>query len=254
MVDMQGRVALVTGAATGIGRAVAVDFAGRGADVVIADVAADDAQQTADLVERAGGRAQTVSCDVTDPAQVAHAVDAAVSGFGRLDFAHNNAGIGGVLADPESYPLESWHQVLAVNLTGVFHCLQAELRVMLERGAGAIVNTASVHAHVAMAQGPAYVASKHGVLGLTKSVALSAARRGVRVNALSPGTVITPMLEAAGLAEPGTPQHEELVRMHALHRAAAPEEMARVVTWLCSDGASYVTGHALAADGGWLAR
>ena len=251
---LNGRVALVTGAASGIGRASALAFANDGARVVVADVAADQGRETVDLIEAAGGEAIFVLADVSKRGDVEHLVTAAIDTFGRLDSAHNNAGIEG--ATPagtafHDYPDEMWDRVLGINLKGVWLCMQVEIVQMLAQGGGAIVNTASI-AGLVGGFGGAYSAAKHGVVGLTKVAALEYATRGIRVNAVCPGGIRTPMLERVFARRPETEQL--FVAGEPVGRLGTPEEIAAAVVWLCSDGASFLTGVALPIDGGWVAR
>jgi NAD(P)-dependent dehydrogenase (short-subunit alcohol dehydrogenase family) len=249
----EGRVALVTGGASGIGRATCRRLAAHGARLLVTDLDAEGGEATVAEIVDGGIDAGVVAfrqVDVADPAQVGAMVDDAVTRWGRLDIAFNNAGMSGTYAALPDQTLDDWERTLAVNLTSVFLCLQAEVAAMLESGGGAIVNTASSAGLMGFANLPAYVASKHGVIGLTKSVALEYARQGIRVNAVCPGTVRTTMLERfAGSAE----AVERMGAMAPIGRIGEPEEIAEAVAWLCSDAASFVTGHALAADGGVLA-
>lgn len=253
MKDMEGRVAIVTGGATGIGRASALAFARRGARVVIADVNDDDGAETVKLVQAEGRTDATyVHTDVTDSNSVAAMVDAAVEAFDRLDFAHNNAGMSGVAAGVVECTEEQWNRTLALNLTGVWLCMKHEIPRMLESGGGAIVNTSSGAGLVGFAALPAYVASKHGVVGLTKSAALEFVRQGIRVNAICPGTTRTPMIEAYIGGDAGI---EKMMTMASpLGRMATPDEMAEAAVWLCSDAASFVNGVALPVDAGAVAQ
>lgn len=249
--DFDGRVALVTGAASGIGRAAAVLFAERGARLVLGDLDADGLEETASLVAAAGGDAAIRTTDVAQPDAITSLVALAGDRFGRLDAAFNNAGMSGTYAPLPDQPLDDWHRVLAVNLTSVFLCLQAEIPLMLATaGRGAIVNTSSAAGQIGFANLPAYVASKHGVIGLTRSVALEYARRNVRVNAICPGTVRTRMLTAFAGSDDAV---EQLGAAAPIGRVAEPDEVAETAVWLCSDAAGFVTGHALAVDGGVLA-
>jgi len=226
-------------------------FARRGARLVLGDVDPDALAAVADRIAGHGHDVVAVPTDVADPTQVHALVEAAVDRFGRLDAAFNNAGMSGAYAPLPDQDLATWERTLAVNLTSVFLCLQAEIPAMLATaGGGAIVNTASAAGQMGFAHLPAYVASKHGVIGLTKSVALEYARQGIRVNAICPGTVRTKMLgEFAGSDE----AVEAMGAMAPIGRIGEPDEIAESAVWLCSDAASFVTGHALAVDGGVLA-
>ncbi len=248
MADLTGKVALVTGAASGIGAASALAFADAGAKVAVCDRDLAGAEATAKLISDAGADACAVGVDVTDAAQVQAMVDEVVGRFGRLDCAHNNAGITGPAALTADYDPAQWDVVLAVNLTGVFHCLRHELGAMLRTGGGAIVNTASFSGLVAVPRIPAYVASKHGVVGLTKAAAVEYGRKGIRVNAVCPGSTRTPMVDGFSGGDPRV--EEAMAAASPMRRLAEPEEIARTVVWLCSDEASFVNGHALAVDGG----
>ena len=248
---MDGRVALVTGGGSGIGQATALAFAAQGASVVVADVVDDHGAETVGLIEKAGGKAAFVHCDVTDDVQVEAMVTAAVETFGRLDFAHNNAGMSGMPSGITACTREQWDSTIAINLTGVWVCMKYEVPAMLAAGGGAIVNTSSGAGLIGFAGLPAYVASKHGVVGLTKSAALEYVKQGIRVNAVCPGTVRTPMIEAF------MGDDENLQKMMNAAspngRMATPDEIAAAVVWLCSDAASYVTGVALPVDAGAVA-
>ena len=248
---LDGKVALVTGAASGIGRASALAFARSGARVVVSDVARDGAEETVRLVCSNGGEARFIEADVSRSGDVEGLVKATVETYGRLDCAHNNAGIAAGGGPTAELPLDVWERVLRVNLTGVFLCLRAELGQMLRQGGGAIVNTASVAGLVGGAGIAAYVASKHGVVGLTKATALEYAAQGIRINAVCPGLVRTPM--TAGLLADPERAAGALAR-EPIGRVGTPEEIAAAVVWLCSDAAAFVTGLAMAVDGGYVAQ
>lgn len=249
---MSGRVALVTGGGTGIGRASAVGFAIAGAAVVVADVADDAARETVAIIEEGGGKGLAVHADVTDEDAVVAMVAAAMDTFGRLDFAHNNAGMSGAPAGIVDISREQWDATIALNLTGVWLCMRHEIPAMLKTGGGAIVNTSSGAGLVGFAGLPAYVASKHGVIGLTRSAALEFGHRGLRVNAICPGTTRTPMIEGFIGGDAGL---ERMLSSAApIGRMATPEEIAAAAVWLCSDAASYVNGAALPVDAGATAQ
>ncbi|HET6509936.1 MAG TPA: glucose 1-dehydrogenase [Baekduia sp.] len=247
MSDFTNKVGLVTGAGTGIGRASAIAFGARGAAVGVLDVRAEEAAETARLVEAAGGRALPVTVDVGDEPSVAAAVSAVVDAFGGLDFAHNNAGIMGANGPLQDLGLEEWDRMLRVNLTGVFLCMKHELPHLVARGGGAIVNTSSNAGLHAVPNMPAYVASKHGVVGLSKAAAVDYGKHGVRVNALCPGSTQTPMLEAYTHGTDGVAQRVNAIPLGRLGR---PEEQAAAAVWLCSEEASFATGISISLDGG----
>jgi NAD(P)-dependent dehydrogenase (short-subunit alcohol dehydrogenase family) len=248
---LEGKVALITGAASGIGRATSLIFADEGAQLVLADVDDERGHEAASVVGERRADALYVHCDVSDPAQVDALINAAVERFGRLDCAFNNAGIGGASGRVADYDLESWHQVLAINLTGVFLCMRGELRQMVAQGGGAIVNTASVAGVMGYPNIAAYNAAKHGVIGLTRTAALEYADHGIRVNAVCPGWIETPMVMDEGPAPASDPRvYETIASMSAMKRLGLPDEIGHAVAWLCSDAASYVTGHPMVVDGG----
>jgi NAD(P)-dependent dehydrogenase (short-subunit alcohol dehydrogenase family) len=244
--DMSGRVAVVTGGGSGLGRACAHAFARQGASVLVADIDADGGEET---VARIDGPAGFLRVDVTQPDQVEGMVANAVATFGRLDFAVNNAGMTGASAPTADYTLDDWNRAIALNLTGVFLCLKYEIPAMIASDdGGAIVNMSSGAGLVGFAGLPAYVASKHGVIGLTRAAALEYVQAGVRVNAVCPGSTRTPMLEGFMA---GNEQIEKAMTAGVpLGRLGRPEEIAEAVVWLCSDAASFVVGHAMAVDGG----
>jgi NAD(P)-dependent dehydrogenase (short-subunit alcohol dehydrogenase family) len=249
---VEGKVALVTGGASGIGRATALTFAREGAKLVIADMNEDGGQQTVHLITEQGGEAIFVRTDVSQAVEVQALISKAVETYGRLDCAHNNAGIaGGVRARTAEYPEDRWHQVIAVNLTGVWLCMKYEIPQMLHQGGGTIVNTASAAGLVGSRGTSAYVASKHGVVGLTKTAALEYAQQGIRVNCVCPGAIQTPMTDRAW-SDPA--RRARVIASEPVGRIGNPEEIAEAVVWLCSDAASFVTGHAMSVDGGYVAQ
>jgi len=277
MNGLTGKTALVTGAGSGIGRAAAFRFAEEGANVVVADIAEDNGRETTERIEDAGGNATFVKVDVSDLASAQHMVDVAVETYGSLEFAHNNAGILTDFVEVTGIGEPQWDRIIDVNLKGVWTCLKAELPVMLEQGEGAIVNTASEAGLVGMGGLSSYSASKHGVVGLTKSVALEYASRGIRVNAIAPGPTKTNIQSGLLGTDPGgTPSlldraktaiellrtairtlradyDTSAMRDVPMDRIADPEEMAGVVAFLCSSDASYITGHTVPVDGGQAA-
>jgi NAD(P)-dependent dehydrogenase (short-subunit alcohol dehydrogenase family) len=249
-----GKVALVTGAASGIGRACAQLFAKEGASVVVSDVTLEGGQQTVRLIEEDGGEAFFVETDVSKAAQVEALVGRAVEAYGRLDYAFNNAGIEGRMAtNTADYPEEEWDRVIAINLKGVWLCMKNEIPQMLSQGAGSIVNNSSVEGLVGLEGTSAYAASKHGVVGLTKTAALEYAQSGIRVNAVCPGLIRTPMVERYTKGDAETEAQWAAI-FEPVGRMGSSEEVAEAVVWLCSEAASFVTGHAMAVDGGFLAR
>jgi len=243
-----GKVAVVTGAASGIGRAAALAFAREGANVVVADVSEQGNQETARMIEALGARALAVRCDVTRPEDVKAALDKGIEAFGRLDFAFNNAGVEQPVTPAADLAEEEWDRIVDINLRGVFLCMKYEIPFMLKQGGGAIVNTSSGAGVKGIAGQAAYCAAKFGMIGLTKAAALDYAKSNIRVNAVCPGFVDTPMMQRF---TGGTPQGRQLVANgEPVGRPAAPEEIAAAVVWLCSDAAGFVIGHAMVIDGG----
>ena len=249
---LDGKVALITGAGSGIGRASALTFAREGAKVIVADIVVEGGEETVQLVQNAGGEASFIKVDVSKAADVEAMINKVVETYGRIDCAHNNAGIEGQLAPTDEYSEEMFNRVLAINLAGVWLCMKYEIPHMLKQASGAIVNTASGAGLVGVAGMSAYVASKHGVVGLTKTAALEYAKSGIRVNAVCPGLIQTPMVERLTNAQPQLA--EALVAAEPIGRTGRPEEIAESVVWLCSDAASFVTGHAMSVDGGYVAQ
>ncbi|MET8249508.1 glucose 1-dehydrogenase [Streptomyces sp. NPDC005202] len=250
--DFEGRVALVTGAASGMGLAAARAFAQAGAAVVLADVNQQAVEKAAQNLTDAGHQAIGVVCDVTDEDQAAAMVDRAVSAFGRLDMAFNNAGIQAPPSDAADERAEDFDRVNAVNLRGVWAAQKHELRQMRTQGSGAIVNCSSLGGLVGLPERAAYHASKHGVIGLTKSAAVEYAARGIRINAVCPGVIDTPMV--AGMLEGQAEAMAEIMKQQPIGRLGTAEEVAAAALWLCSDAASFVVGVALPVDGGYTSH
>lgn len=246
----QGKIAIVTGGSFGIGRAAAIAFAERGAKVVIADWVEDN--ETLNAIKSEGGDAIFIKCDVSSEESVRSMVDKTIAQYGRLDYAFNNAGIEGISAPTHECTNENWDKTIGINLKGVWLCMKHEIPHMMKQGKGAIVNNASIAGLVGFVNIPAYVASKHGILGLTKNAALEYAKFGIRVNAVCPGVIKTAMIDRfTGKDKVVEKQFES---MEPIGRMGQPEEVAQAVIWLCSDAASFVTAHPMVVDGGWVAQ
>jgi len=243
---------LVTAGASGIGLATALAFAREGAYVALGDVQVDRGLEVVREIEAEGGKAIFVATDVSKAGDVQRLIDETIGHFGRLDYAFNNAGVEGVPAPTAECTAENWERTLAINLTGTWLCMRAEIPRMLAAGGGAIVNNWSVAGVVGFEGIPAYVASKHGVIGLTKTAALEYATQGIRVNAVCPGIIDTEMVER--FTHGDSTALTELTSTEPVARMGTPDEIADAVVWLCSDRASFVTGQALAVDGGFVAR
>lgn len=242
------KVAFVTGAANGIGRATALAFADEGANVVVADISQRGVEETARMIEQAGGRALAVKCDVSRSNDVKSALDKTIESFGRLDFAFNNAGVEQALTAIADITEKEWDRIVDIDLRGVFLCMKYEIPLMLDQGAGVIVNTSSGAGVKGIAGQAAYCAAKFGIIGLTKAAALDYAKLNIRVNAVCPGIIETPMMDrfSGGTVE----GRERVIAQEPVGRMGRPEEIAAAVIWLCSDAAAFVVGHALVIDGG----
>jgi NAD(P)-dependent dehydrogenase (short-subunit alcohol dehydrogenase family) len=247
----ENKVALVTGGSFGIGQATAIAFAKRGARVIIADSVEDKEQGTLKQIKEAGGEALFVKCDVSKPGDITAMIDKAFTAYNRLDYAFNNAGIEGVSALTQECTQENWEKTLAINLTGIWLCMKHELPHMLRQGKGVIVNCASVAGLIGFPGLPAYVASKHAVIGLTKTAALENAKLGIRINAVCPGVIRTAMIDR--ITGKDKVAEKQFIDMEPMGRMGEPAEVAEAVVWLCSDAASFVTGQAIPVDGGWIA-
>jgi NAD(P)-dependent dehydrogenase (short-subunit alcohol dehydrogenase family) len=249
---LNGKVVLITGGGSGIGRATAQLLAKYGATVMIADYVPESAERTVKLVKEAGGEASCIAADVSITGQVEAMVSHTVQTYGRLDCAFNNAGIEGKMLDTVAYPEDIYDRVMAINLKGVWLCMKYEIAQMLKQGGGAIVNTASAAGLVAVEGLSAYNAAKHGVVGLTKTAALEFAQKNIRVNCVCPGLINTPMV--ARMVDSGGMNEQEFIAGEPVGRMGKPEEIGEGVAWLLSDAASFVTGHSMSIDGGWVAR
>lgn len=247
----EGKVALVTGGSSGIGCATAIAFAKQGAKIVVADWKEDENQETLKQIGKAGSEGIFIRCDVSKSQEVKAMMSKIITEYGKLDFAFNNAGIEGSMASVHECSEENWDKTISVNLKGVWLCMKYEIPQMLKQGKGVIVNTSSVAGLIGFAGLPAYVSSKHAIIGLTKTAALENAKTGIRVNAVCPGVIKTAMIDRiTGKDKAAEKQYEG---MEPVGRMGKPEEIAEAVTWLCSDAASFITGVALPADGGWMA-
>lgn len=246
---VEGKVAIITGAAKGIGESTALLFAKEGAKVVVSDIDEENGKKVVEAIKTEGGEAIFVRSDASKAKDNEDLVRKTVESFGKLDIAVNNAGIGGPLAKTAEYPIDGWDNVIKLNLSGVFYGTKYQIAEMLKNGGGSIVNITSILGQVGTANSPAYVAAKHGVVGLTKTAAVEYAKENIRVNSVGPGYIKTPLLD--GLDDETL---EYLVGLHPIGRLGEPEEVAELILWLASDKASFVTGNYYAVDGGYLAK
>ena len=249
---LENKNAIIYGAGGNIGRGVALTFAREGAKVVVADIVVAGGEETVQMIKAAGGEAIFFKADMGKAADIEAMVKKTVDTYGRLDCAHNNAGIEGTTRKTIDYTEEEWDRVIDINLKGVWLCMKYQIPQMLKQGGGAIVNTASDAGLLGVPQMPAYVASKHGVVGLTKTAALEYAKQGIRVNAVCPGVIKTPMVDRITGLRPG--RAERMTAAEPVGRMGKPEEIGEAVVWLCSDSASFVTGLPMPVDGGVAAQ
>ena len=247
---LKNKIAIVTGAGSGIGEATSLLFATNGASVVLADMDTDGAERVRALIEEQGGKAVVVKTDVSRPADNERLVNETVKKFGRLDIAVNNAGIGGPAALVGDYPIDGWDKVIAINLSGVFYGMRYQVPAMLKNAGGSIVNMASILGKVGFPMSSAYASAKHGVIGLTETAACEYATQGIRVNSVGPGFIKTPLLDK----NLSTEQLTGIAAMHPMQRLGTAQEVAELVLWLASDKASFVTGAYYNVDGGYLAH
>jgi NAD(P)-dependent dehydrogenase (short-subunit alcohol dehydrogenase family) len=250
MESLNHKVAIVTGASSGIGEAIAIQFAAEGAKVVVSDINEEGGNKVVEKIKNNGGEAVFIKADTSKPEDNERLVAETVRHFGKLDIAVNNAGIGGPAGITAEYAIEDWDKVIAINLSGVFYGLRYQIPAMLANGGGSIINMASVLGQVGTPLSPAYVAAKHGVVGLTKSAALGYADQKIRINSVGPGYIRTPLLEKNTTDE----QMEALIKQHPIGRLGESREIAELVVWLASEKASFITGTYYAADGGLLAQ
>jgi len=252
MKNLAGKTAIVTGGASGIGEATTLLFAENGCNVVISDLNEEKGNRLTEQIKQSGSKAIFIKADVSKPEDCENLVNKTVEAFGTVDIAFNNAGIGGENNGVADMSIEGWNKVIAVNLNSVFYCMKYQLQQMLQQGSGAIVNNSSILGQVGFANSAAYVAAKHGVVGLTKNAALEYSAKGIRVNAIGPAFINTPLLSDAGMSD--DIKQSVLVPLHPIGRLGESKEVAELVIWLSSDKASFVTGSYYAVDGGYLAR
>lgn len=247
---LHNKVALVTGAASGIGKETAIKLSKKGAALVLCDIQKKELRETTKRIEGEGGRVIAVEANISSEKEVKKLIKKTIREYGQLDIAVNNAGVGGELAKTADYAVEEWNRVMNINLRGQWFCMKYEIPVMLEKGGGSIINVSSILGTVGFANAPAYTAAKHGLIGLTKTAALDYAKEGIRINAIAPAFIVTPMLEKAGITK-DEEMKESALKLHPIGRLGRPEEVADAAVWLASDQSSFVTGHTLLVDGGY---
>lgn len=252
MYNFAKKIVFITGASSGIGKATALAFVKNGASVALVDQDIDRGMKVADQIEKEGGKAIFIKCDVSKDLEVKNAIEKTINHYGRLDYAFNNAGIEGQAALLPNTTEENWDQVLNINLKGPWLCMKYQIPQMLKQGMGSIVNCSSIAGIVGFSTSSAYVASKHGLIGLTKTAALEYTKSNIRVNAVCPGIIETPMI--ARYTHGDSKIQQQLASSEPIGRIGRPEEIAEAVLWLSSDRASFVTGHSLVVDGGWVAQ
>jgi NAD(P)-dependent dehydrogenase (short-subunit alcohol dehydrogenase family) len=250
---LHNKVAVITGAASGIGREVAILFSNKDASPVLCDVDKKKLFKTAGTIEKQGGRVLPVVTDVSNEKEVKKMINETIREYGKLDIACNNAGVSGELATTADYSVKEWDRVMNINLKGQWLCMKYEIPAMLKNGEGSIINVSSILGTVGFANAPAYTAAKHGLIGLTKTAALEYAAKGIRINAIAPAFIETPMLEKAGITT-DEEMKASVVELHPMARLGRPEEVADAAVWLASDESSFVTGHTLLVDGGYTVR
>ena len=247
--ELEGKVALITGAGSGIGESTALLFAKEGAKVVLSDINEEEGNRVLEEIKKNNGKGVFIKADTSKPADSQKSVEMAVGKFGRLDIAVNNAGIGGAMAPVGEYEIEEWNKVIAINLSGVFYGMRYQIPAMLKNVSGSIINVASILGSAGFAKSSAYVAAKHGVVGLTKSAALEYSSQGIRVNSVGPGFIRTPLIE-----DLEKEQLDQIVAMHPIGRLGEAGEVAQLFLWLASERSSFATGAYYPVDGGYLAR
>ena len=254
MKEFEGKVALITGGSSGIGRATAIAFAQKGAKIVIASRREKESEETVAMIQEVGSEAIFVKTDITQATEVENLVNQTINTYNRLDYAFNNAGTEGILGPSIEQTEENWNQVINTNLKGVWLSMKYQIPEILKNGGGAIVNNASIAGLIGFPNGSIYGASKHGVIGLTKAVALEQATAGIRINSVCPGVIQTDMVDRGFGKDDDSEAKAQIAAAHPIGRIGKPEEIANAVVWLCSDAASFITGHSLTIDGGYTVQ